>query len=364
MSLNALLIIPAVIVGYSLKYYAQKYPSTEEFLSRSVGNRDSWIATRMLQAAQGMALQAAAQNPMATFRHDQLKGQFIVLSGGNSGIGYETAKSLTLQGADVVIIGRNEKKVNEAVKQIKQELHHQVDGGISLDYIVSDMSDLDSVKALVVDLQRRFYSRKIDQLILNAGVWPSEYAVSKQGYEIAFATNTLGPHLLLRGLIQQDVLKSDARVISVTGDIYLSLYGTKNEECTTDFKYNTPAGHDGEVAYCRSKLGMMWLFDIMHQRNPSLQMYLVHPGVMDNTLSGPNPLPKFLLTTNEQGAQTTLVCATAERKLLENGAYYHNSLGKLVLTDRDPAKNTVKGAAFFELAEGLVAPYLKDLAKK
>lgn len=214
------------------------------------------------------------------------------------------------------------------------------------------------------ELQRRFCTRKIDQLILNAGVWPSEYAVSKQGHEIAFATNTLGPHLLLRGLIQQDVLKADARVISLTGDIYLSIYGSQNEGCTADFKYGTPAGHDGEVAYCRSKLGMMWLFAAMHQRNPALQMYLVHPGVMDNTLSGPNPLPKFLLTTNVQGAQTTLVCATADRKLLDNGAYYHNTLGKLVLPNRDPAQNSVKGSAFFTLSESLVAPYLASIAGK
>ena len=87
-------------------------------------------------------------------------------------------------------------------------------------------------------------------------------------------------------------------------------------------------------------------------------MYLVHPGVIGSNLMQGNPMPAFLMLNNEEGAQTTLVVATASTDQLESGAYYHNTLGKLVLPAADPAKNATKRKEFFEVAERLVAPYL------
>ena len=357
----AIAVICAIIASYGVKFYAEKNPNTVEFLGR-VTTSDS-LYVRLFQSAQGLLLQTVHSNPVATFKEGSLRGQLIVLSGGNGGIGFETAKGLVKRGGDVIIVGRNERKIEEAVQRIKNELLVEGIHSVSLQYIVADTSDLDSVVKLVQVLQHHFSARKIDQLILNAAVWPNEYSVSAQGHEIAFATNTLGPHLFLRALIQQDVLKPNARVISVTGDIYVSVFGSDDETATPDFKYGTPSKFEtaGQVAYCRSKLGMMWLFDEIHALVPSLQMFLVHPGVIGSNLVQGNPMPAFLMLNNEQGAQTTLVVATAGTDLLESGAYYHNTLGKLVLPASDPAKNATKRKEFFAVAEGLIAPYLAAL---
>ena len=298
---------------------------------------------------------------MATFTANELKGQLIVISGGNGGIGYETTKGLVKRGADVIIVGRNAERIENAIQRIKDELSVEGFPGVSVQYIVADTSDLDSVTILVRTLATHFTDRKINQLILNAAVWPTEYVESKQGYEIAFATNTLGPHLLLRGLIQHNLLTLTSRVIAVTGDIYLTVANSADETCTPDFKYGTPAGGAGHYAYCRSKLGMMWLFYELHARAPNLQMYLVHPGVIATGLVADLALPDFMLVSMEQGAQTTLIAATADPTLLENGAYYHNTLGKVILPAADPAKNANKSAEFFALAEELIAPYLQAL---
>jgi NAD(P)-dependent dehydrogenase (short-subunit alcohol dehydrogenase family) len=351
-------VLTGICVSYLLKFNREKHPDTVSFLSRTTIASNS-VATRMAQA---VGLQMVGRNPVCDLKPNDLAGQLIVLSGGNSGIGFETAKGLLRRGAEVIMVGRSEAKVKDAVDRIRAQLSGEKMASVPLRYLIADMSDLRSVSDLVRSLHHNFAARQIDQLILNAAIWPQEYSVSPQGYEIAFATNTAGPHLLLRALTMFNILKPNARVISLTGDIYITLIGTANEGCSPDFTYGSPAGQAGQDAYSRSKLGAMWLFDIMHGHYPQLQMNLVHPGVMDNDLSGHNPLPKAMLVSDEQGAQTTLICATADRALLENGGYYHNTLGKLVLQPTDPAKNTEKARAFWDVVESIIAPYLRALS--
>ena len=65
------------------------------------------------------------------------------------------------------------------------------------------------------------YSQPINLLVENAGIMAADYAVSPQGHEISFATNVLGHFALRRGILEQDLLAHNARVIIVTGDIYV-----------------------------------------------------------------------------------------------------------------------------------------------
>lgn len=336
---------------FALYLNSKKAPSSEAFVSYTT---QAGVAThwRMVQAT---VYQMIGTNPVCDNSAD-LKGQRILLTGGYGGIGLETAKGLVKRGANVTIVGRTEAKLMAAIDRIKEELHLKnsaLQGSIR--YTVADMSDLDAVRVLVKRLV--IAGQKFDQLILNAGVWPQEYSRSRQGCEIAFATNALGPHMLLRALINSNLLRPEARVIAVTGDIYITVAGQGDKEnCTPDFFYSTAQGC--QDAYCRSKLGLMWLFDQMHQHYPALHMYLVHPGVVDSGLMGDNPLPKCILVSNEEGAQTTLICATADTKLLVSGGYYHNTLGRVELDASDPALNASKAEALWEVAENLIVPYL------
>lgn len=337
-----------------IKFYNERNPGSEAFLARTTLVTAS-VPVRMAQA---VGYQLLGRTPVCDFLDNDLEGQLIVLTGGTSGIGFETVMGLLRRGADVIVIGRNGTSLQQAADRIKKEFTFK---DSQLRHIEGDMSDLHAVSNIVRAFQHHLNSRQIDQLILNAAVWPQAHSVSPQGYEIAFATNVAGPHLLLRALIASRILKEDARVISLTGDIYITLAGTANEGCSENFTYSSPAGQAGQDAYSRSKLGAMWLFYKMHAHFPTLQMNLVHPGVMDNALAGHNPLPKALLLSNNQGAQTTLICATAPRAQLESGAYYHNTLGKVVLPSSDPARNSEKAEAFVALVEGIIAPYLRAL---
>lgn len=86
-----------------------------------------------------------------------------------------------------------------------------------------DLSDLSSVSRIVQLIKSKYPNRKVDKLIQNAALWPSKYELSKQGYEMAFATNVLGPHLLFHMLLKVNLLSPNARIIMVTGDIYITI---------------------------------------------------------------------------------------------------------------------------------------------
>lgn len=76
--------------------------------------------------------------------------------------------------------------------------------------------------------------------------------------------------------MKRGLIKNDARIISVTGDIYIMA-----KEASPDFTYKG----EGQMAYCRSKFALNWLFFDFHKKYPSFNMYLVHPGVVGTELA-------------------------------------------------------------------------------
>lgn len=267
----------------------------------------------------------------------RLDGKLAVVTGGNAGIGREISRGLAARGAEVIVAARNEKSAKETCDVIAKETHSQPS------HVPLDLSDLKSVTAAVDRLQ----GRDIDVLVANAGIAPRKYETSAQGHEIAFAVNTLGHFLLVTRLLPQ--LK---RVVVLTGDIYMRV-----RECTSDFKYEDGGGIGD--AYCRSKLGNLWFVAELHRRHPDVAVYAVHPGVVASGLGGEADSDSFfrrhIMIDNERGAQTPLWCATQPG--LESGAYYHNTMGKMLLRAKDPARDETKAATLWERMEELTREF-------
>jgi hypothetical protein len=109
-------------------------------------------------------------------------------------------------------------------------------------------------------------------------------------------------------------------------------------------------------AYCRSKLGNLWIAGELVRRSRQLSVYVVHPGVVATNLGGDagalgNRLKRLVMIDAELGAQMPLVCCTQPG--LENGAYYHNVLGHVRLADGDPARDERAAARLWETCEAL-----------
>jgi NAD(P)-dependent dehydrogenase (short-subunit alcohol dehydrogenase family) len=259
----------------------------------------------------------------------RLDGRTALVTGGGHGIGLETSRGLARRGARVISASRRSRDEE-------------------LEFIALDLSDLESVRRCTAELARRIGPAKLDILIANAGLWPMSHRLSAQGHEIAFATNVLGHFELIRTALQHGLLAPDARVVILTGDIY-----ALTRDCTPDYRYRSALG--GMHAYCRSKLGNLWHAAQLAERHPELRVYSAHPGVIASDLGGGGVLmaavKRPLMLSTEDGAQTTLFCATQPD--LESGAYYHNTMGRVLLREDDPAADVERARRFWNLLEGL-----------
>lgn len=270
----------------------------------------------------------------------RLDGKLALVTGGNAGIGVEIARGLARRGAEVVIAARNAATAGAARDAITKET------GAEVHVVPLDLSDLASVASATDAVGKLLGDRRIDVLVANAGLWPQRHALSAQGHEIAFATNTLGHHALVRRLLDRGSLRAASRVVVVTGDIYV-----RARECTSDFRYEGRRG--GAMAYSRSKLGNLWFAFELQRRHPDLEVCAVHPGVIASGLGG-QERPSFVVATIMLdcvgGAQAPLWCATQP---IEKGAYYHNTHGKMVLPEADPAADAEAARALYARLEEL-----------
>ena len=137
------------------------------------------------------------------------KGRTAIVTGANSGIGFETARVLACNGADVILACRSKLKGEEAVSKIKEE---NPKGSVSLEIL--DLSDLASVRLFADKMNDKLDC--LDLLILNAGVMVPPYTKTTQGYELQFGVNHLG-HFALTGLLHKKILSTEgSRIISVS----------------------------------------------------------------------------------------------------------------------------------------------------
>lgn len=272
------------------------------------------------------------------------EGTVALVTGGNRGIGAAVADRLDAAGADVVVAARGV-RVGEG-REVAAIAGHPL--GLKI-----DLGDLDDVRAAEEALRRWLGPRRLDLVILNAGLIPQRASVSAQGFERAFAVNVLGHHVLLERIVRAGTIAEGARVVVVTGDIQVLA-----RDCTPIFE--APACGARMAAYARSKLGLLWLATEAARRHPALQVVAVHPGVVDSGLGRDHRprlagLRRLTRIPPELSAETVLLAATEHG--LRSGAYLHNTLGWLDLHS-ERAGNEVRARSFVDRLDELAAPWV------
>ena len=275
----------------------------------------------------------------------RLDGRLAAVTGATGGIGREIARGLARRGAELILPCRNPAKGAALLEQLRSD-----GGGAEPRLVPMDLEDLDTVRAGARELEALAAGRRIDLLVENAGIWPTRYARTRQGHEIAFGVNVLAHFALRQQLVRAGLLER-TRVVIVTGDIYIL-----ESTCTPDSNWSGSRG--GMRAYCRSKLGNLWIASELLRRSPQLSVYVVHPGVVATNLGGETGpvatrLKRLVMVDPELGAQMPLLCCTQEG--LESGAYYHNALGRMRLDARDPARDSAAAARLWETCEALAS---------
>ncbi len=271
-----------------------------------------------------------------------LDGKTALVTGANTGIGRVTALTLARQGAHVILACRSEEKTRPVIDEI---------GSGRAEFLHLDLADLASVRAAASTVLGR--PEPLSLLINNAGLAGAR-GQTKDGFELAFGTNHLGHYLLTRMLIPALEKADVPRVVTVASEGHYRAPGIDWDAVTKPSKTTTAFPE-----YCVSKLANVLFASELARRHPKLRSYSLHPGAVASDVWREVPwglrhiLTLFMLS-NEQGAQTTLHCATSDAVLEQSGLYFDRQKPKVASPlARDRALATdlwVRSAAWVGLA--------------
>eukprot|EP00475_Leptophrys_vorax_P040572 TRINITY_DN7545_c0_g1_i1.p1 TRINITY_DN7545_c0_g1~~TRINITY_DN7545_c0_g1_i1.p1 ORF type:complete len:968 (-),score=301.05 TRINITY_DN7545_c0_g1_i1:52-2955(-) len=262
-------------------------------------------------------------------RGKTIAGKLVLITGGNTGIGVETAKALATLDAEIVITCRNQAKGEAAVAEIREYSKNTLVHAMLL-----DVSDLRSVRQFAKEFDTKFPERGLDIVINNAGVMAiPDFTESADGFEMQFATNHLG-HFLMVNLLMDKIRKADhARVISVSSTAF--------DLCPADFDWEADVpprreGYNMFRHYGVSKAANILFtkelqrkFDEDEKEKGRLFALCLHPGEVQTNL-GKN-LPSWLESaasalldpmTPPQGATTSVYCAIHPTATRYPGGYF------------------------------------------
>lgn len=237
----------------------------------------------------------------------------VVITGANSGIGFETAKELANQGWAIKMICRSPQKAKAAVLKIKAATNY------TPEIYIADLTLMNDVKSVAQQILKN--TSTIDCLINNAGSLTQGRKVSKEGWEYSMAINFLAPYFLTRLLLPYILKSENGKVINVISAAY-TRYNFQLEKLNKWSSYE---------AYSNTKLAnVLFSLELAKRHQGKLLVNCADPGPV-NTGFGGN-IPWYLkigitffrpfLKSARQGAQPSIYLATTSEKYQ---AKYFNS---------------------------------------
>lgn len=254
-----------------------------------------------------------------------LASKLFIVTGANSGIGRVTAATLASRGAEVILACRSREKTEPVLAEIKA-------AGGNARFASLDLADLQSVRRFAEEVLAE--GKPIAALVNNAGLAGAR-GKTKDGFELAFGTNHLGPYLLTRLLLDHLKKHAPSRIVNVASKAHYRPKTFPWESLRESTK-----GVTAFDEYSVSKLCNVLFTRELAKRldGTGVTTYAVHPGVVATDVWREVPAPlrwlmKKLMLTSEQGAQSSIIAA-AEHDLAEATGRYYDWNGK----DTTPSK--------------------------
>ncbi|XP_060082482.1 dehydrogenase/reductase SDR family member on chromosome X-like [Ylistrum balloti] len=267
----------------------------------------------------------------------------VIVTGGDTGIGYETAKFISMMGPTVIIACRSKEKAERAIEQMNEEFQEEKanltqniisDDRLSLEFGKLDLASLKSTMEFVENFKAS--GRKLHVLICNAGVMMSEEIVTDDNYELTYQVNYLSQFLIMAHFLP--IMKksgNDVRIVLVSS--------AAHKHCHYDANYAAGvrmAKHDPLQCYSNTKLYQimqMYSIDRMLEKT-HVELYSVHPGYVTKDLYRRNRHfgKKFncfrcclkclcMIKTPRKGSATTIYAAVSPELKGLSRAYFTHS---------------------------------------
>lgn len=279
-------------------------------------------------------------------------GRVAIVTGANTGLGFETAKGLAAKGADVVMACRNAEKASAAAAQIKADVPDA-----KLHLMDLDLASLASVRNFADRVLADF--DRIDLLINNAGVMMSPRFETVDGLEGQTGVNFIGHFALTHHLLDRVVATEGSRIVQLSSQAHR--FGQIN---LRDFQFKK--SYNAIVAYGQSKLAcLIFMYELDRRfkaKGIKTLSVAAHPGASSTDL--PRHLPKFaqglapyIAQSPHDGAQPTLYAALGDD--IEGGTYcgpdgLFEQAGKAVkVGSMKKARDEKMAAKLWEIAEDL-----------
>ena len=248
-------------------------------------------------------------------------GRLAIVTGSNTGLGYDTARVLAGRGATVVMAVRDTAKGDAAADRIRA-----ISPGADITVRKLDLGSLASVRDAAAEMTETY--PRIDLLINNAGVMYPPKQTTADGFELQFGTNHLG-HFALTGLLLKNLLDVEGSRVVVVASIAHNIRAKIDFE---DLQWERRR-YDRVASYGQSKLAnLMFAYDLQRRLAAAKAKTIAvaaHPGVAATelvrhvpgaSLPGVDWLSGKLLNSSELGALPTLRAATDPA--VRGGQYY------------------------------------------
>lgn len=218
-----------------------------------------------------------------------------VVTGSNSGIGFETAKELAVQGFKVIMVCRNLEKARVSAQAIKECAE------ANIEIMQVDLASFTSIKAFAASFLKN--NERLDILINNAGLFSERAEKTEDGFEMTMGVNHLGTYMLTRLLLPVVLQTEEARIVNIASKA--GFYGNIN----MNKPFHGPHGFPG---YSASKLAQIWFtMSLANElRDRGILVAAVSPGRgATNIWRGNSLLMKIVRPIMLRTAESAAKCA-------------------------------------------------------
>lgn len=283
----------------------------------------------------------------------------IIVTGSNTGLGFEAAKGIASKGGNVILACRSLERATEAKTKILNEYPNA-----KLDIILLDLGDLSKIEQFAKEYKEKYST--LDVLINNAGVMTTPYMKTTDGFEFQNGINHLGHFALTSHLF--DLLKStdDSRLVVVSSIAH------KNADINlNNYMFDDKTKYSPMNSYRQSKLSnLLFMFELnrrIKDKNLGIKVLAAHPGVSRTDLAryimkgfmAKLAFPLFWLITQpaSKGAQPELRAAL-DANVISGDYYGPSGLGEMkgnaVIVKAEPnALNEQHAKELWDLSEKL-----------